>query len=250
MKVIIIDDENKSRRVLEELLKINVKEIDTILHASDLISGVDLIKNEKPQIVFLDIEMPQYSGLQILEFFTEQEINFQIIFTTAYNHYAIEAFKLSAIDYLLKPLDVEELVSAVDKAILISKQKSVNSKLEDLKKAFQQLSLNKIALEIPKGIVFVNHDDVVFFEADGMYTNVHLQNGKTELICKPLKHFVDQLETKAIFYKPHRKYLVNLKHIKELSKKEGFFLIMENNKTIPIARDKKEEFIKIVQEVF
>ena len=172
MKVIIIDDENKSRRVLEELLKINVKEIDSILHASDLVSGVEIIKNEKPQIVFLDIEMPQYSGLQILEFFTEQEVDFQIIFTTAYNHYAIEAFKLSAIDYLLKPLDVEELVSAVDKAILISKQKSVNSKLEDLKKAFQQLSLNKIALEIPKGIIFVNHDDIVFFEADGMYTNV------------------------------------------------------------------------------
>ena len=120
-KVLIIDDENKSRRVLEELLKINVKEIDSILHASDLVSGVEIIKNEKPQIVFLDIEMPQYSGLQILEFFTEQEVDFQIIFTTAYNHYAIEAFKLSAIDYLLKPLDVEELVSAVDKAILISK---------------------------------------------------------------------------------------------------------------------------------
>jgi two-component system, LytTR family, response regulator len=105
-------------------------------------------------------------------------------------------------------------------------------------------------LEIPKGIIFVSHDDVIFFEADGMYTIVHLQNGKTELICKPLKHFVDQLETKTIFYKPHRKYLVNLKHIKELSKKDGFFLIMENNKTIPIARDKKEEFIKIIQEVF
>ena len=250
MKVIIIDDENKSRRVLEELLKINVKEIDSILHASDLVSGVEIIKNEKPQIVFLDIEMPQYSGLQILEFFTEQEVDFQIIFTTAYNHYAIEAFKLSAIDYLLKPLDVEELVSAVDKAILISKQKSVNSKLEDLKKAFQQLSLNKIALEIPKGIIFVNHDDIVFFEADGMYTNVYLQNGKIELICKPLKHFVDQLENKNIFYKPHRKYLINLKHIKELSRKDGFFLIMENNKTIPIARDKKEEFIKIIQDVF
>lgn len=250
MKVLIIDDENKSRRVLEELLKINVKEVATVLHASDLVSGVELIKAEHPQIVFLDIEMPQYSGLQILDFFKGQEITFQIIFTTAYNHYAMEAFKLSATDYLLKPLDVEELILAVNKAILINKQKSVNSKLEDLKIAFQQLSLNKIILDIPKGIIFVNHDDVVFFEADGMYTNVYLQNGKIELICKPLKHFVDQLENKNLFYKPHRSYLINLKHIKELSKKDGYYLIMENNKTIPVSKEKKDEFIKIIQEVF
>lgn len=250
MKVIIIDDENKSRRLLEAMLLDVTTEIDVILQASDLESGVALIKAEEPQIVFLDIEMPKHSGLQILEFFNNQEVNFQIIFITAYNQYAIEAFKLSAIDYLLKPLDVEELKPALEKAILVSKQKSVNSKLEDLKKAFQQLSLNKIALEIPKGIVFINHDDIVFFEADGMYTNVYLQNGKIELICKPLKHFVDQLENKNIFYKPHRSYLINLKHIKELSKKDGYYLIMENNKTIPVSKEKKDEFIKIIQEVF
>ena len=250
MKAIIIDDENKSRRLLELLLKETSTEIDEIFQASDLISGVDIIKKEKPEIVFLDIEMPQYSGLEILDFFKEEEINFQIIFITAYNQYAIEAFKLSAIAYLLKPIDVTELKEAVDKTICVINKSNVNKQLDDLKKAFQQLSLNKIALEIPKGIIFVNHDDIIFFEADAMYTLVYLQNGKTELICKPLKHFVDQLESKNIFYKPHRKYLVNLKHIKEFSKKDGFFLIMENNKTIPIARDNKEEFIKIVQEVF
>ncbi|MQP53250.1 MULTISPECIES: LytTR family DNA-binding domain-containing protein [unclassified Flavobacterium] len=250
MKILIIDDENKARKLLEVLLLESSNEIAQILEASNLEEGVAIIKREQPNIVFLDIEMPNHSGLQILEFFEDQEVNFQIIFTTAYNQYAVDAFKLSAIDYLLKPIDEVELKIALEKAIAVVKQKSVNSKLEDLKKAFQQLSLNKIALEIPKGIIFVNHDDIIFFEADAMYTLVYLQNGKTELICKPLKHFVDQLENKNIFYKPHRKYLINLKHIKELSKKDGFFLIMENNKTIPIARDKKEEFIKIIQEVF
>ena len=250
MKVIIIDDENKSRRLLEAMLLDVTTEITTILHASDLESGVALIKAEAPQIVFLDIEMPKHSGLQIMEFFNQEEVTFQIIFITAYNKYALEALKLSAIDYLLKPLDVEELKPAIEKAIKADKQKNINTKLEDLQKAFKQLSLNKIALEIPKGFLFVSHDDVLFFEADGMYTNVHLQNSKVELICKPLKHFVDQLATNTFFYKPHRSFLINLKHIKELSKKDGYFIVMENNKTIPVSKDKKNDFIKIIQEIF
>lgn len=250
MKVIIIDDENKSRRLLEAMLLEVTTEIDSVLHASDLESGVALIKAEAPQIVFLDIEMPKYSGLQIMEFFKNEEVNFQIIFVTAYNKYALEALRLSAIDYLLKPLDIEELKPALEKAMQVGKQNNINAQLEDLKKAFQTLSLNKIALEIPKGFIFVSHDDVLYFEADGMYTNVYLQNNKIELICKPLKHFVDQLETNAIFYKPHRSFLVNLKHIKELSKKDGYFLIMENDKTIPVSKEKRNDFIKIIQEVF
>ncbi|MDY8137866.1 LytTR family DNA-binding domain-containing protein [Aquimarina sp. 2201CG5-10] len=250
MKALIIDDENKARRLLEALIVRECQEITSIFQASDLESGIETIKEQQPDIVFLDIEMPKYSGLQILEFFENKEVNFQIIFTTGYNHYAVEAFKLSAIDYLLKPIDVEELKIAVEKTIKVIQDKSITNKFDDLKKAFKQLALNKIALEIPKGIIFVSHDDVLLFEADGMYTKVYLKDGKTELICKPLKHFVEQLESKPIFYKPHRSYLINLKHIKELSKKDGYFLIMENKKTIPIAKDKKEEFIKIVQEVF
>lgn len=250
MKVIIIDDENKSRRLLESMLLEVTTEIESVLHASDLESGVALIKAEAPQIVFLDIEMPKYSGLQIMEFFKNEEVNFQIIFVTAYNQYAVEALRLSAIDYLLKPLDIEELKPALEKAMQVGKQNNINTQLDDLKKAFQTLSLNKIALEIPKGFIFVSHDDVLYFEADGMYTNVHLQNNKIELICKPLKHFVDQLETHGIFYKPHRSFLVNLKHIKEFSKKDCYFLIMENKKTIPVSKEKRNDFIKIIQDVF
>ncbi|WP_299439667.1 LytTR family DNA-binding domain-containing protein [uncultured Aquimarina sp.] len=250
MKALIIDDENKARRLLQALIEIECNDITDIVQAPDLESGVQMIKTEKPDIVFLDIEMPQYSGLQILDFFEDEKVTFQIIFTTGYNQYAVEAFKLSAIDYLLKPIDVEELKIAVNKAVISAKEKTINDKFEDLKQSFKQLSLNKLALDIPKGIIFVSHDDVLYFEADGMYTKVYLQDNKTELICKPLKHFILQLESKSIFYKPHRSYLINLKHIKELSKKDGYHLVMENNKTIPIAKDKKEEFIRVVKEVF
>lgn len=250
MKVLIIDDENKARRLISTLLTENYPEIQLQLEAADLESGVALIKEHRPDIVFLDIEMPKHSGLQIVDFFEPNEINFQIIFITAYNDYALQAFKLSAIDYILKPVDINELKNAVEKAKKNIEAKSINNRLDDLKRVFQQLSLNKMVLEIPKGILFVSHDDIILFEADGMYTKVYMKNNESQLICKPMKHFVDQLQDKPIFYKPHRSYLVNLKYIKELSKKDGFHLVMENNKTIPIAKEKKDEFMQMIQDLF
>lgn len=250
MKVLIVDDENKARRLLEQLLIEECPQITEILQASDLLSAVEIIKTECPKIVYLDIEMPNYSGLQILEVLGTETIDFQIIFTTAYNQYAVDAFKLSAIDYLLKPIDSLELKAATNKAMIALKENAINDQLKDLKKAFNQLALNKIALEIPKGIIFISHDDIILFEADGMYTRVYLVNGDSEFICKPLKHFVEQLNEMPIFYKPHRSYLINLKHIKELSKKEGHHLIMSNNKTLPISKDKREEFMTVLKEVF
>lgn len=250
MKVIIIDDENKARRLISTLLSENCPEITLQLEADDLETGVALIKEHQPDIVFLDIEMPKHSGLQIVDFFEPNEINFQIIFVTAYNDYAIQAFKLSAVDYILKPVDISELKSAIEKAKRNIESKSINNRLDDLKRVFQQLSLNKMVLEVPKGILFVSHDDIILFEADGMYTKVYMKNNESQLICKPMKHFVDQLQYKPIFYKPHRSFLVNLKYIKELSKKDGFHLIMENNKTIPIAKEKKDEFMQLIQDMF
>lgn len=250
MKAIIIDDERKAQNLMEALLQQNCSEVNSILKASNLLEGIQIIKETQPDIVFLDIDMPQHSGLEILDFFDNQPIDFQIIFVTAYNQYAVEAFKLSAIDYLLKPVDVQELITAVNKAQHIIENKSINNQISDLKQAFKQLAINKVALEIPKGIIFAAEDDILYFEADGMYTKVHLLNNRTELICKPLKHFVSQLESKVSFYKPHRSYLINLKHINELSKKDGFHLIMENNKSIPVSKDKKEEFMQIIAEVF
>lgn len=250
MKAVIIDDENKARNVLRTLLQEDCPEITEIQEASDLISGVALIKAAVPDLVFLDIEMPEHSGLEIASFFEEQHISFQIIFTTAYDQYAIEALKLSAIDYLLKPIDSDELIHAVQKAKKAIEANNISNKLSQIEKTFQQLSLNKIALEIPKGILFVSHDDIILFEADGVYTKVHLKNGKVELITKTLKHFSDQLLEKSIFYKPHRSYLINLRYMSQFVKKDGYHIILENNKTIPVARDKREEFLNLVRHIF
>ena len=250
MKAIIIDDEKRARRILNVLIEEECPKIHTVFEAENLVDGVTIIKKEQPDIVFLDIEMPNHSGLQILEFFKTDAINFQIIFTTAYGHYAIEAFKLSAVDYLLKPIDIEEIKTAVSKAASNVEENFIKEKLINLERSFEQLALNKIALEVPKGIRFVSHEDILFFEADGAYTKVYLQNGKTELICKTLKHFAEQLINKPLFYKPHRSFLINLKYMTEITKKDGLQVIMSNNKSIPIARERKEDFMEIINRVF
>ncbi|MCP4053071.1 MAG: response regulator transcription factor [Mesoflavibacter sp.] len=249
MKAIIIDDEKRARHLLSNLLTEHCASITRIEEAQDLASGVDLINSSKPDVVFLDIEMPNQSGLDILEYFPNQ-IDFKIIFVTAYNQYAIEAFKLSAVDYLLKPVDTTELKEAVAKAEEAIKANNLNDQLNKLRDSLKQLSMDKIALEIPKGIMFASHNDIVYFEADGMYTNVQLIDGKQKTICKPLKHFVEQLERNAMFFKCHRSYLINLKYVDELVKDDGDYLLMNNQKRIPISKSKRDQFLDVIKETF
>ncbi|MUU77449.1 LytR/AlgR family response regulator transcription factor [Winogradskyella endarachnes] len=249
MKAIIIDDEKRARHLLSNLLTEHCTSITDIVEAQDLATGVDLIKTIKPDVVFLDIEMPNQSGLDILKYFPNR-IDFKIIFVTAYNQYAIEAFKLSAVDYLLKPLDTIELKEAVTKAEEAIKTNNLNDQLNKLRDSLKQLSIDKIALEIPKGIMFASHKDIVYFEADSMYTNVQLINGNQKTICKPLKHFVEQLERNAMFFKCHRSYLINLKYVDELVKDDGDYLLMNNQKRIPISKSKRDQFLEVIKETF
>lgn len=249
MEAIIIDDERKARNLLRILITENCPKITSIIEAEDLLSGVELVKERRPQIVFLDIEMPEHSGLEILNFLNKEDVTFEIIFTTAYSDYAIRAFQLSAIDYLLKPLRAETVKSAIEKAIQQIGKSDISLKLEELKKSLKTSNFNKIGLPFADGFKFVNFEDIILFEADGMYTKVTTVKETEILVCKPLRHFVELLEIQSNFYKPHRSYLINLKYIKEYIKKEGGYIIMDNNKSVSIANDKKEEFLTIIQNI-
>lgn len=249
MKVLIIDDEAKARSVLQTMLTEFFVEITHVKTSENLLNGVKAIKEFKPDIVFLDIEMPEYSGLEILDFVSEP-INFQLIFVTAYQQYALEALKLSAIDYLVKPVAVNELKEAVQKAKNNIEQHKLTHQFSELKKAIQSLSSHKIALEIPGEIIFVSHDDILYLEADGMYTNVYLANNLKKVICKPLSYFENQLNDNHLFFRCHRSFIINLHYLDKFVKKDGDFLLMRNKKAIPISRAKKQEFLKIVKEVF
>lgn len=249
MKAIIIDDERKARSVLKVLVEENCPKINKIFEAEDLLSGIELIKKEQPNIVFLDIEMPEHSGLEILNFIEKEVYNFEIIFTTAYSEYAIQAFQLAAIDYLLKPVRPNQVKEAVEKAIKFLGSSQINNRLEELKKSLTSSNFNKIGLPFSDGIKFVNFEDIVLLEADGMYTKITTKTSPEILVSKPLKHFVELLGKQTMFYKPHRSYLINLSFIKEYIKKDGGYIVMDNDKVVSISKDKKEEFLTIVSSI-
>lgn len=249
MKAIIIDDESKARNLLKILIQENCPKITEIFEAGDLLSGVEIIKEETPNIVFLDIEMPEHSGLEILNFIEKDVLNFEIIFTTAYSEYAIQAFQLSAIDYLLKPVRPSQIKEAVDKAIQLIGKSQINSRLEELKNSLSTSNFNKIGLPVSDGIKFVSFEDIILMEADGMYTKISTKTENEILISKPLKHFVDLLKNIPTFYKPHRSFLINLKYITQYVKSDGGYIVMDNGKGVSISKEKKEEFLNIVKNI-
>lgn len=246
MDVLLIDDEPRARNLLKNLLEENCPKIESIHMASSLLEGVEMIKEVSPAIVFMDIEMPKHSGLEILDFIAKKDITFEIIFTTAYNEFALQAFELSAVDYLLKPLRASQLKKAVEKCITLAGNSKIDIKLEELKESLSLSEFRKIALPVSDGIKFVKLKEILVFEGEGMYTKVVTLNEGDLLISKPLKYFSELLSTIPFFYKPHRSYVVNLMFIKQYIKSAGGYIILDNNRRVSVARDKKEEFLKIV----
>jgi len=163
MKAILIDDEIQARKLLQNLILNFLPDVEVVAECGDLPNGVKAIRKHKADLVFLDIEMPGHSGLELLDFFSPEELTFSVIFTTAYSQYAIRAFKLNAIDYLLKPLDPEEVVAAVGRA---RKQKTTREQLAGLKQAGENQSYARIAVPVGQSLHFVDLSNVVYFKAD------------------------------------------------------------------------------------
>ncbi|MFC4817504.1 LytR/AlgR family response regulator transcription factor [Flavobacterium sp. GCM10023249] len=249
MKVLIIDDENKARLLLKTILEEYCPEVTEIHLAQNLLEGIGLIKNHTFELVFLDIEMPEHSGLELFDFIDVKEVGFELVFATAYSEFAIQAFEFSAIDYLLKPLRPNKVQETVQKVVQKIDQNQLQQRLLELKYALTTEKFNKIALPVDEGVLFVKTDEICYLEADGMYTNFFLQNGKTILISKPMKYFTDLLENKELFYKPHRSYLVNLKYLQKLVKKDGTYIEMENGERIPVSKERKEMLVNLLQDL-
>ncbi|MBQ4819872.1 LytTR family DNA-binding domain-containing protein [Aquimarina sp. MMG016] len=243
---VIIDDEKKARTLLNTILREYCPQIEDVYNAEDLPSGVELIKKHKPDIVFLDIEMPQYSGLQILEFVNKEDLDFEIVFTTAYSEYAVQAFQFSAIDYLLKPMRPKQVQEAVAKFEKEVKKGQLHDRLQELSKALNTKSFNKIALPMSDGVHFLSLDDIICFKADGMYTRVYSRSEGEMMISRPLKHFEGIMQDKPLFYRPHRSFLINLHYIKQFVKKDGSYIIMENDMSVSISKERREEFLSFV----
>jgi two-component system LytT family response regulator len=249
MTILIIDDESKARSLLTTIINDYCTDSFTVYQASTLLEGVSIIQKTNIDILFLDIEMPQHSGLELFDFIPVETVNFEIIFTTAYSEYAIKAFEFSAIDYLLKPLRPNKVQEAIEKAKKALSQNQVQQRLLELKNSLSSDKFSKIALPVEDGVLFVKLDEIYVLEADGMYTNFHLTKNRKILISKPMKYFADLVENKDLFYKPHRSYLVNLKFLQKVVKKDGTYIEMENEMRIPVSKDKKDELMIILQDL-
>lgn len=249
LKAVIIDDEPRARNLLSKIVEEFCVEIGEVLQAEDLPSGVELIKNTNPDIVFLDIEMPEYNGTQIFDFFEKDAIDFHIIFTTAYSEFALQAFEMNAVDYLLKPMRPNKVKEAVSKAQHKIKSENISTQLAELKSNFQSAMFQKIGLPIADGILFVELENIILMEADGMYTKIFTVDNTSQIISKPLKFFVDLLAKNNLYYRPHRSYLINIKHIKQYVRKDGNYIVMSNDEVVSISKEKRDEFLEVVSSI-
>ncbi len=240
-KAIIIDDEEMARTLLKEMIMAYVPDqVSVIDSCKDLAEGVKSIRKNQPDIVFLDIEMPRHSGLELLEFFNEDEITFSIIFVTAYDKYAIQAFKLSAIDYLLKPVEGEDIIKALE---LLKKGNNTNS-YGVLKNNLNNDKPKKIGLNTLTSVSFVEMDDILFLEAEGAYTKVVLKEGKDIIVSKGLKSFENMLSEIPDFIRCHKSYIVNIRYITNYVKSDGGYLVVDKTHEIAISPEKLDLVLK------
>lgn len=239
MRAIIVDDESHARSLLFNTIKEHCKGIEIVAEAENVKEAVKLINKNNIELVFLDIEMPNENGFALFEYFDKP--HFVTIFCTAYSEYALQAFEVSAVDYLLKPVIISKLQEAIEKAIKTRGQNQILQSVSALRDNLTVTELQKIALPLSDGLLFIKIDDILYFEADGSYTHV-VTNKEKYLVCKKIKEFHELLTNDSRFFRVHRSYLVNIQQVKKYSKKDGATLVFENNKVIPIAREKKNEF--------
>lgn len=243
MKAVLIDDERDALEMLEWSIKKFAPQVEILAMCDSALDGIEKIKALKPELVFLDIEMPQLNGFDLLEKLGKYE--FEVIFITAYNQFGIKALKICALDYLLKPIDGDELKIAVEKA-LTKKTKTSSMQLEMLMSYFKpdKPRTRRIALTASDHLIFVETNDIIYCESDSNYTTFFLAKGEKVVISKTLKDVEEILEG-SDFFRIHASYLINMKHVSKFTRGDGGYVVMSNNQHITVSRKKKDEFFEM-----
>lgn len=244
VRCILIDDERNALEMMEWLLKTYCPQVEIVDMCTSAQQGIDSINAHKPDVIFLDIEMPRMNGFDMLEQF--DKLFFDVVFCTAYDQFAIKAFKYSALNYLLKPVDPEDLKATIAR---IEERKSVPSKEQ-----FQLLLQNihqpvkstpqRIALTTNDGMIFVPTTDIIYCEAESNYTKVVLSNGKKVVVSKVLKD-IDEALSGPDFCRVHSSFLINVNRIKKYVRGDGGYLIMDDDANISISRNRRQEFMEL-----
>jgi two-component system LytT family response regulator len=244
VKAILVDDELSSLQNLQQKIAEFCPEIKVIATSNKPEEAIFLIRHHKPDVIFLDIEMPRMNGFRMLE--ELQGVDAEIIFITAYNHYAIDAIRISAFDYLMKPISVEDLQNAVSR-LMVKHKRQTQEKLSVLKKSLQENKSQEDRIAIPtgEGMEFINIKNIVRIESSSNYSKLHLLSGQTFLVTRLLKDFEEMLLPYR-FYRVHHSHVINLTYIEKYIRGEGGQIVMQNGDVIDVARRKKDEFLKLI----
>ncbi|MBI3520997.1 MAG: response regulator transcription factor [Bacteroidetes bacterium] len=244
IKSIIIDDEKNNQELISNLLKSYTDTIEVLAMANSVETAYQAITEHHPDLIFLDIQMPDGTGFDLLKKF--DKINFRIIFVTAHQEFAIEAFKYSALDYLLKPLSPSNLIAAVKKVEESMNSEELNLKLKILLSNISEPSKNKkkIVLKTMERIYSVDINDIIRFESDGGYTKVYLVDGKRIMVSRTMKEF-DDILLDVGFLRVHHSHLINMNHLFCFEKAEGH-VVMKDDSVVPVSNRKKDQLLELL----
>ena len=240
IRTIIIDDETKGRQVLQQMLTKYCPAVEIVATANSAKDGRKAILEHKPDLVFLDVEMPHENGFEMLEHL--DKVDFSVIFVTAHHHYAINAIRVSAVDYLLKPVNLSELKAAVEKAASRMKSETIANQMDVL---FQNLKNvhPKIGIPTRNGLVFVKIEEILRCASDSNYTTIHLTSGEKYVAAKTLKEF-DELLARHGFIRVHQSHLINSSHIKQYIRGDGGSVVLSDGSTVEVSRRHKEQLLQ------
>ena len=244
LRAILVDDELSSLQNLQSKLVEFCPDVEVVATAQKPEDAILFIRQHKPDVIFLDIEMPRMNGFRMLD--ELGELDFEIIFTTAYNHYAVDAIRISAFDYLMKPVAIKELQNTVER-LAKYRQTHTRDKLDVLRHSLSpnKSQEEKIAIPTNEGLEFIPIKNILHIESSSNYSRIFLTDGKNILVTKLLKDFEDILEPYN-FFRVHNSHLINLAYIKKYIRGEGGQVEMQNGDVIDVARRKKEEFIRLI----
>jgi len=248
IRAIIIDDETLAKDTTRSLIGLYCPSVSIVAEAEDIRTAEEAIRVHKPDLVFLDISMPGGDGFELIRRYNP--LPFKVIFITAHHEHAVRAFRVSALDYLLKPVNPDELVAAVEKAEALIGKDSLGQKLEAFIANMENISLDvkKIVLKTSDNIHVVNVSDIIRCEADRNYSSFFLTGKKPILVSNTLKEY-EELLLPSRFFRPHQSHLVNLRHIERYEKKDGGCLVMKDGSTVPVSVRRKDELLALLQNI-
>lgn len=241
LRAVIIDDETDAVQFIESIIGEYCPELEVVGKAHSARTGVEIIRESAPDLVFLDVQMPHGTGFDLLTSFPEK--SFDVIFITAFNHYAIQAIKFSAVDYILKPINISEFIEAVKKV----QEKRASEEYQNLN--YQALLENiraprpsKLAIPTSEGVEYLHTAEIIRLEADRSYSWFFMTNGKKHLVSRNLKEY-QELLSDMNFFRPHNSHLINLEHVRKFIRHEGGYIEMNDGSTVPISRGKRDLFL-------